>query len=174
MKQRFIFPDGTVQENGTLSDIGTWEFPILLKYRLPAVRALRPFIEAGPSFRTRHNPGASEPSQVGSTLGTGVELRAGRLRVSPTLRYTRWQKDPDYPRIASKRDQIEFVTTISYATCVPSWRVGGKKLRFGLVGGTPFTSGLEQPLPPERTDELQGYIAGLAIEVELSRHWSSR
>jgi hypothetical protein len=137
---------------------------------MPGRRAVHPFVEAGPSFHTRHNPAPSEPSQIGGTVGAGAEIRAGRFRVSPTIRYTRWQYDGDYPRIATKRDQIELVTGISYARSLP-WKVGGKRLRFGLVGGTPFTSGLEQVSPPERMQELQGYIGGLTAEVELSRRW---
>lgn len=171
LKRRFIFPDGSPRDAGRLS-VSTWELPILLKYRMPALATIRPFVEVGPSFRTRHNPAPTEPSQIGGTVGAGAEFRAGRLRVSPALRYTRWQYDGDYPRIATKRDQIEFVTGISYATSVPSWKVGGRKLRFGLIGGIPFTSGLEQPPSPERIDELQGYSGGLAVEVELSQRFS--
>ncbi|HYP05431.1 MAG TPA: outer membrane beta-barrel protein [Bryobacteraceae bacterium] len=169
-KLRSIFPDGTVQEDGRI-EIGPWEFPILLKYRMPSFRSIRPFLEAGPSFRTRHNPGGSEPSQVGATFGAGVEFHAKKLRISPAVRYTRWQYDGDFPRIATKRDQIEFVTGISYATSLPSWRVGGRKLRFGFMGGTPFTPGLEQVPAPQRLNEAQGYIAGLAVELEVNRRW---
>ncbi len=171
LRRRNIWSDGVTQDAGQVS-VSTWEWPILLKYRMPAFRAVRPFVEAGPSFRTRHDPVPSEPSQIGGTVGAGAEIRAGRLRVSPAIRYTRWQYDGDYPRIATKRDQIEFVTGISYATSLPSWRVGGKELRFGLVGGAPLTSGLDQAPPPERMEESQGYIGGLAAEVELNRNWS--
>lgn len=167
---RSVFPDGTVGEFET--EIGTWEWPILLKYQMPALRALRPFIEAGPSFRTRHNPAPAEPSQFGGTVGTGVELRFGRLRVSPALRYTRWQYDGDFPRIATKRDQLEFVTGISYATSIPAWRIGNRKLRFGLIGGVPLTGGLEELRSPARLDEEQGYLGGLAVELELNRRLS--
>jgi len=128
VRLRSVFPDGRIQDTFR-TEIGTWEWPILLKYRLPAVRAMRPFIEAGPSFRTRHNPVPTEPSQLGATVGTGVDLRFGRFRVSPALRYTRWQYDGDFPRIATKRDQVEFVTGISYATSVPSWRIGNRSFR---------------------------------------------
>ena len=69
----------------------------MLKYRLLPVRAVHPFIDAGPCFRTRHNPGPSEPSQIGAVVWAGAEVRAGRRWVSPSLRYTRWQQDPDYP-----------------------------------------------------------------------------
>jgi hypothetical protein len=98
-----------------------------------------------------------------------VEFRFGRLSVSPALRYTRWQYDGDYPRAATKRDQVEFVTGISYATSVPSWRIGDRKLRLGVIGGTPLTGGLQALRAPERLDEEQGYIGGLAVELDLTR-----
>jgi hypothetical protein len=171
LKLRSIFPDASIQHVAP-AEIGTWEWPILIKYRLPAVRSVRPFVEAGPSFRTRHNPVPSEPSQIGGTFGAGAEFRAGMFRISPALRYTRWQYDGDFPRIATRRDQVEFVTGVSYATSLPSWSVGGRKLRFGFVGGTPFTPGLEPMPAPERINEAQGYVAGLALEVEWNRQWS--
>jgi hypothetical protein len=171
LRLRSVFPDGTIQE-GVRTEVGTWEWPILLKYGLPAFRATRPFIEAGPSFRTRHNPVPTEPSQVGGTVGTGVELRFGRFRVSPALRYTRWQYDGDFPRISTKRDQLEFLTGISYVTSVPSWRLGNRKLRFGLIGGVPLTGGLVRLRHPERLEEEQGYLGGLAVELELNRRLS--
>jgi hypothetical protein len=171
LRRRLILPGGTTQDDGRNS-VTTWEYPILLKYRLPVARMWQPFIEAGPSFRTRHNPAPTEPSQIGGTAGVGVEFRMGRIRVAPAIRYTRWQYDGDYPRFATKRDQVEFVTGISYATSPSSWRLGNRKLRFGLVAGTPFTGGLTPHYEPVRLDESQGYIAGLAVEYELSRRFS--
>ena len=171
LRQRSVFPDGTT-EDGFRKEIGTWEWPILLKYRMPAVRGMHPFIEAGPSFRTRHDPVPGEPSQIGGTIGAGAEVRFGRFRVSPALRYTRWQFDGDFPRIATKRDQLEFLTGISYATAVSSWRLGSRKLRFGLIGGTPLTGGFAEMRQTEGLEEEQGYIGGLAVELDLSRRWS--
>ncbi len=171
LQSRFIFPDGSTR-NSVQTTVGTWEWPVLAKYRFRSSQTAQPFVEAGPSFRTRNNPAPSEPSQFGGTVGTGVELRFGRFRVSPALRYTRWQYDGDYPRIATKRDQIEFVTGISYTTSVPSWRLGNTKIRFGLIGGTPLTSGIKQLAPTSRIDEAQGYIGGLTLETELNRRLS--
>jgi hypothetical protein len=168
LKQRFIDPGGSSIDYGRLT-VSTWEWPILAKFRLPLRGPARPFLEAGPSFRTRHNPAGTEPSQFGGTLGAGLEFRFHRFRLSPALRYTRWSYDGAYPRIATKRDQLELVAGISYATSVPSWRVGGKRLRLGLVGGGPLTGGIAEVSRPERIDEKQGYAGGLAVEVELNR-----
>src|SRR5262249_16113525 len=95
----------------------------------------------------------------------GAEFSAGRIRISPAFRYTRWQYDRNN-LWATKPDQIEFVTGISYATSVPSWRIGSRKVRFGLIGGIPVTDGLTGP----DVDELQGFVAVLSGEIELNRH----
>src|SRR5437870_13701228 len=107
---------------------------------------MQAFLEAGPSFRTLKNPLSSQPSQFGTTVGAGTEFSVGRLRLSPTIRYTRWGYDGPYPNFATKRDQIEFLTAISYASSPASWRVHGKKIWFGLIAGKPFTGGLESRL----------------------------
>ncbi len=168
LEQRFIYPEESATGYGRLT-VGTWEWPVLAKYRLPGRGAVRPFLQAGPSFRTRHNPAPTEPSQFGGTVGAGMEFRFHRFRLSPALRYTRWRYDGDYPRIATKRDQVELVTGLRYATSVPAWRFGSKKLHFGLVGGGPLTGGIAEVGRPERLDEKRGYAGGLAVEVGLNR-----
>lgn len=171
LQRRLILQSGTVQPDGENTPT-TWEWPILAKYGVPLGETIRPFVEVGPSFRTRHNQAPAEPSQIGATVGTGVEFRFGRFRVSPALRYTRWRYDGDYPRAATKRDQIEFVTGVSYATSVGSWRLANRKLRLGAVGGIPFTGGLKERDPFKRLNEQQGYLGGIAVEWELSRRAS--
>ena len=71
---------------------GTWEFPILAKYRLPLLPVVKPFVEAGPSFRTRDSS-ISWISNKGFTLGGGIEVKILRLRIAPQLRYTHWGSD---------------------------------------------------------------------------------
>ena len=46
----------------------------------------RPVVEAGPAFP----PGSYLP-HFGVAVGAGVERRAGALKITPGLRYTRWQ-----------------------------------------------------------------------------------
>lgn len=162
-RAQYILPNG-LQQDAFRQGLSTWQWPVLLKYRLPVPGAARPFIEAGPSFRTRHDPAPAEPSHHGGTIGAGAELRWGRVRFAPALRYTRWRYDGDFPRFATKRDQVELLAEAGYTSSVPSWRLGGRKLRFGVIGGTPFTKGLGS-----LDGELQGYIAGLAAGVD----WNS-
>ncbi|HEY4087886.1 MAG TPA: outer membrane beta-barrel protein [Bryobacteraceae bacterium] len=166
-----VLPDRSILPDGT-ENIITWEFPLLLKYRLPLAGPVHPFINAGPSFRTRKNTASTEPSQFGGTVGAGVEFQAGRLRISPAIRYTRWQYDGDFPLYATKPDQFEFVTGVSYATSMGNWRVGRRAVQFGLIGGTSFTGGVAGRYAAEKVDERQGYIGGLALEVEARKRLS--
>jgi hypothetical protein len=87
--------------NGTAAN--AWEFPLLLKYKVPGV-ILRPFLDAG--FAFDHWSGVKQLVQVsgslgltktnvsgtnkGVVLGAGLELNLHLIRVSPEIRYTRW------------------------------------------------------------------------------------
>ena len=87
--------------NGTAAN--AWEFPLLVKYRVPGV-ILRPFLDAG--FAFDRWSGVKQLVQVPSTLGmtktnvsgtnkgvvlgAGVELNLRLIHVSPEIRYTRW------------------------------------------------------------------------------------
>ncbi len=101
-----------------------------------------------------------------------MEIHAGRIRISPAIRYTRWQYDGDFPLYATKPDQFEFITGFSYATKMGAWRVGNRALQFGLIGGTSFTGGVERRYATERIDERQGYVGGLAFEAEAWKRLS--
>ena len=72
----------------------SWEFPLLAKYRLPG-HLIRPFIEAGPSFRTTQSFPSDSPhlSRAGFAAGVGVEGKFGPIRIAPGIRYTRWGSD---------------------------------------------------------------------------------
>ena len=86
-----------------------FEFPMLIKYRPWKCAPAQPFVEAGPAYQwVRHGSGLLLSGLAGRTLGGrfplvmpaenhvgivaggGVEFRAGRLRLSPEFRYTRW------------------------------------------------------------------------------------
>jgi hypothetical protein len=169
LEQRFLFPDGQMQE-GARTSVVTWEWPVLIKYRLPA-RRMQPFLEVGPSFRTRDNPAPTEPSPFGATVGAGMEFHLWRLRLSPAIRYTRWQYDGPFPRTATKRDQIEFLTGVSYPASPALWGLHGRKIGIGLTAGAPLTGGLNagSRAATSYVSESQGYMAGLVVEVEVMR-----
>jgi len=157
-----------------LGEIGTWEFPFFLKYKIP-VSKIRPFIEAGPSFRVRKNPNSTKPSASGFAAGIGAELRVGRFRLAPELRYTRWADEPPFPQAVAntKSDQVELLTAISYATSPESWHIFGGKFHAGPVAGVVFLKALAPELRAgQPLSESQGYVAGLMTEVDFTRRFS--
>lgn len=68
----------------------SWQFPVLVKYRFPGL-IVHPFVDGGPVFQhlSYIGLGASSPDK-GFALGGGVELKLGKIRISPEVRYTRW------------------------------------------------------------------------------------
>ncbi len=96
-------------------DVSSWEFPVLGKYRFP-FPIVKPYIEAGPSFR--HVGGSvSYLSKAGFALGGGVEVKLLKVRLSPELRYTRWGRDGVAnvsPAAVSNVNQAEFLVGISF------------------------------------------------------------
>jgi hypothetical protein len=144
--QRFSFEaDGLFRElrfeiafGGAHNPTVTWEFPILAKYRLfsygPVRSSVRPFVEAGPSFRTTGNLNAN-PSHGGISAGGGLDLRLRQLNIAPTLRYTRWAGDSSPYGIRSRPDQIELLVAFSRSAGSDA-RPFGKRLSVGAVLGT--------------------------------------
>lgn len=88
-----------------------WDFPVLLKYRIVDGPA-RPFVSAGMTGMHESadlknycsgplcQPATSEitfpwkslvnTNRIGATVGAGLEFRAGRIKISPELRWTRF------------------------------------------------------------------------------------
>lgn len=90
----------------------SWEFPMMLKYRLPAALT-RTFLGVGYAPRTVHGTDVSSGSYLSAANGTytyyfnqksktsyslthglvasgGVDLGAGHVRISPEVRYVHW------------------------------------------------------------------------------------
>jgi hypothetical protein len=88
----------------------TWEFPVLLKYRFGRTGLWRPFVEGGPSFRAEGNLNIQRVSHFGGAMGGGIEWNVGPLKVSPTVRYTRWEDkgDPTVSRTSANQTQVLF------------------------------------------------------------------
>jgi hypothetical protein len=120
----------------TRSIENSWEFPVLASYRLPRHLPGTPYVAAGPSFRATTNvsltgyetyPGGYTPnspyalvdrrSKVGFAAGFGGEANAGRLRIRPELRYTRWAASTNEPGasnvLQSNQNQVEFLLSFS-------------------------------------------------------------
>lgn len=119
----------------------SWEFPILLKYRLP-VPLVKPFVEAGFAPRTisgtisesgvsidlatgRQTPFNNSvktnwSSSFGVVAGGGVQFGFGRLRLSPEVRYTHWTSTPingsfgDGASFSSNQEQVDFLIGVGW------------------------------------------------------------
>jgi len=101
------------------STLNSWEFPFLAKYRLPG-HLIRPFIEAGPSFRTTQSFPSDSPhlARAGFTAGIGVEGKFGPIRIAPGVRYTRWGADSNANLSSfnpqSNVNQVEFLVGLKF------------------------------------------------------------
>ena len=151
--------------------VRAWEFPIMLKYTLPVTWSggrLRPFLEAGPSFRTQEYAQATEPSHLGLSVGMGAALRLGRIRIAPTVRYTRWERESIYPKYATKPDQIEVLVSAAYQTEAGSRRLAGRHLEIGAIAGLSLTRGFRQPDSANAIVERTRYLVGPTVEINLA------
>ncbi|HBY58378.1 MAG TPA: hypothetical protein DEH78_01060 [Solibacterales bacterium] len=112
------------------ADGNFWEFPLLLKYRMPGV-LVRPYVAGGFSFRTIQGlaafgadllPGGDPPelrdnSARGVVLGTGLEVKLIKVRVAPEVRFTRWGSrafDDLRGGLESRRNQLEFLVGLTF------------------------------------------------------------
>jgi hypothetical protein len=129
-----------------LNRIDAWEFPILAKYRfhLPLIK---PYVEAGPSFRVTSASLAQHMSGAGFSASVGVESHIGPLRIAPEVRYTHWGSDGPYTvpyHAASYPNQVEFLAGLAtapaaFGTASPAGS-GWRRLSFGVKAGLPFTT----------------------------------
>ncbi|HEV3202360.1 MAG TPA: hypothetical protein VGZ73_30900, partial [Bryobacteraceae bacterium] len=193
------FTDVTLQSDGSKANpvdfaVGTWEFPVLMKYRVSGLR-VQPFLEAGPSFRAVSDPHGSSPSNHGITMGAGATMHVGAIKIAPVLRYTRWAQDqfkpgqtggfnsPPRPTIAN---QLELLMNLSYGSTERSRRALGRKLWIGVVAGagltgdfraggpTSFFGGPGGAFTAVSVDRsgVRSYPAGLQLEIEFTDHLS--
>jgi hypothetical protein len=109
-----LAPSGSFNSSTT---VGTWEFPLLLKYRFPTlIPWAKPMVEVGPSFRGGSGADAS-PSSHGITLGAGLEAKIIKIKVAPQLRFTRWGSDNPpliFAAPHTKVNQLEFLVGFSF------------------------------------------------------------
>jgi len=105
----------------------TWEIPVLVKYKFP-LPFCKPFLEAGPSFRTAE-------THAGISAGAGVEFHVLRhLAIAPELRYTHWESRYE----GLNPNQVEFLTAFSF-TSAENTRPLGPHVSFGMVLGSTVT-----------------------------------
>ncbi len=174
-----LIPPGGTRINEGNSTTGTWEFPLLLKYKLPLTKA-SPFLEAGPSFRTITNPNTSDPSSHGVTAGVGAEFLIKGFRIAPVVRYTRWAVDGRGALSPTNPDEVEILTAFSHAAPSGTRNILGNRFRIGLVGGIAPTHwigptnciGCFPNAGGVSATESVRYFGGLMMAYELSSHIS--
>lgn len=165
-----IFPAGgpSVTTTNHFLAANTWEFPLMLKWSLHSPlepgRA-RPFLEGGAAFRTSQDDSAVLPSQFGMTAGVGAAIHFGRLRVAPTIRYTRWDKETHFPPYPTKADQVEFLTSVAWGTSSDPLHATGHPLSLGVLGGLSAIGEFYDPASGVK--ERIGYLAGASGQLEL-------
>jgi hypothetical protein len=130
------FSDSAIDVKGN-----SWDFPLLAKYRFG--RVIRPYAAVGAVLRyvgPVHGRGqqtvgslvtgtslttpldTTEPSELrkrfypGLTASAGVEVPAGRFRVLPEIRYTRWTANISEPGglLRFPSNQLEFLVGILF------------------------------------------------------------
>jgi hypothetical protein len=107
---------GPIPERGS-----SWEFPLLLKYRLP-LPLVKPFVEGGYAPRVLQGPtfDSGSAGSHGLVLGGGAQFGIGRLHLSPTVRYTRWNDGavlivyPNGPTIKMALNQVDILLGIAW------------------------------------------------------------
>jgi len=123
---------GQLAYSTTRERANSWEFPMILKYRLAAVPG-HPFVGVGYAPRTVHGTDVSSGSYLsgpssytyyvnqqsqtsysvthGAVISGGVDLGAGHVRVSPELRYVHWSA-PFF--FNSKQDELFVLLGVSW------------------------------------------------------------
>ncbi len=83
---------------GAIAGVGsqnTWEIPVYGKYRFPGI-VVHPYVGAGVNFQRIGDVGKFitgsqvDSSRIGYMMAGGVEAKIVKIRISPELRYTRW------------------------------------------------------------------------------------
>jgi len=149
----------------------SWEFPLLAKYRFQ-LRDFHPFIALGPAFR----PGGSGTglSHVGGAADMGLEFRARGFRISPTLRYTRWQaKRVGFIIESPLRNQLEVLFAVDRPSSGFPARVFGRKLSVGVIAGIGLGKDFHVGnADPTKSSEGNSGIYGVMLESPVSGPWA--
>jgi len=115
----FPGPGGVPREvdiRDTFTAAVLWQFPVLVKYRFSGDR-LRPFLEAGPSFRLPQDYNGNL-SSMGVTIGAGVDFRWKEVHIEPGLRFSHFgpartrsrEIEPNY----THRNQLDAVCVFRF------------------------------------------------------------
>jgi hypothetical protein len=93
---------------------GSWDFPILGKYRMPGIIA-RPYAEAGYTFNKLGSIASFKPeSRKGILLGVGLEISLAKVHIAPEIRYTRFNQKTSFQSLIPNANQAELLVGISF------------------------------------------------------------
>jgi hypothetical protein len=100
---------------------GAWEFPLMAKYRFPT-RIVRPYVAAGIAWDTLSGVTnavgitTTNSTVTGAVFGSGIDIHAIVIHVSPEIRYTRWtsQHFNISNVLNSNQNQVEFLVGITF------------------------------------------------------------
>jgi hypothetical protein len=105
-----------------------------------------------------------------------LDWRIGAISLAPTIRYTRWARDPAWT-IPSKPDQLEALLVLSGDT-MSDRHPFGSRVRFGVAGGFPLVRPVRSETWGRTAPELlsysasreyfRGWIVGPRFEFHLS------
>jgi hypothetical protein len=92
----------------------SWEVPLLLKWRAAKIRSTNFVVGAGPALRRASNTSKyfTASSAVGAAVTGGIEVKAGRVRLRPEIRYD-WFDRPLYDFYVVKGRQGSLFLTFS-------------------------------------------------------------
>jgi hypothetical protein len=123
MYRRVGYSNTASAVDGSLTSVfnsNAFTFPILLKYKFPGTLA-RMYISGGFAFRALSDvPQLFEATSKGLVLGGGIRYDLKVLKISPELRFTRWNNDVfdtnsgHGSTLNSKKSQVEFLVGITF------------------------------------------------------------
>ncbi len=105
----------TGYSTSTAYNSGSVEFPLLVKYKFPGTLA-RMYVDGGFVFRRIGDiPLLQDANSKGFVFGAGFRYSLKLIKISPELRYTRWDNEPfQLPSLKSARNQTEFLIGITF------------------------------------------------------------
>ncbi len=149
-------------------DEAIWEVPLLAKRTFTLGRGTL-IVEGGPSFRPFG--GIDGPGRFGMTGGVGTMWRVSRVRLLPSIRYTRWSdvRQP-YTPAPFRRDEITVVLAADARGAILRRASGRQPLSVGFIGGTTLTKAFPEK---EGWEGLTSRLAGIALDYRFTDRWSA-
>jgi hypothetical protein len=112
-KTGYFGPTGRAEfSTPTDNDANSWEFPLLAKYKFPGV--VRPYLAGGWAYRNISDVGFLGGNSNGLVFAGGIRINALMLKISPEIRYTRWNNEPATGGLNTNRNQFEILVGLTF------------------------------------------------------------